>query len=138
MITLVRRRKATTAELMREQQRQARVDAPTLRQFLPAVAQVWVELAFDTDARLVQAPRMFTVYPSAQAHFVYSCPFGDCDGTYDLNEPVFAMLRTQACRATGVLHCIGHKTRRSTQGPHCGLGLTYAVAARYGAEQQAS
>ncbi len=60
MITLVRRRKATTAELMREQQRQARVDAPTLRQFLPAVAQVWVELAFDTDARLVQAPRMFT------------------------------------------------------------------------------
>ncbi len=36
---------------------------------------------------------MFTVYPSAQAHFIYACPIGNCDGTYDLNEAVFGLLR---------------------------------------------
>jgi hypothetical protein len=128
---VVRRRKATPAELRRDQLRQARVDAPTLRQFLPAAAQVGVELTFAVDARLAQAPRMFTVFPPAQAHFVYACPIGNCDGTYDLNEAVFGMLRAHAAAATGVLHCSGHTPRHDGPGPLCGLGVAYAVAVRY-------
>jgi len=135
LMTLLRHRKATPAELRREQLRQARIDAPTLRQFLPAAAQVWVELMFDADTRPAQAPRLFTVYPPAQAHFVYACPFGDCDGTYDLNEAVLGMLRARICQTTGVLHCDGHRARRSGSGPRCGLHVAYAVDVRYGTEQ---
>jgi hypothetical protein len=135
LMSVLRRRKTSPADRRREQLRQARVDAPTLRQFLPAAAQVWVELTFDMDARLAPAPRLFTVYPPAQAHFVYACPFGDCDGTYDLNEAVFAVLRAGTCEATGVLHCMGRKARRSGLGLRCGLGVAYAVTVRYGAEQ---
>lgn len=138
MMRLVRRRKATSAELRLDQLRQARVDAPTLRQFLPDAAQVWVELAFDADVRLAQAARVFTIYPTAQAYFVYACPFGDCDGTYDLNAPVFAMLRAHACQSSGVLQCIGRKARRAAPGPQCGLGMAYAVAVSYAAEQRVS
>jgi hypothetical protein len=128
---LVRRRKATSADIRLDQLRQARVDAPTLRQILPNAAQVWVELAFDADARLAQSARVFKIYPAAQAYFVYSCPFGDCDGVFDLNEPVFAMLRTHTCQATGALHCAGHKPRRADPGLQCGLGMAYAVGVSY-------
>jgi hypothetical protein len=131
MMKLVRRRKATSADIRLDQLRQARVDAPTLRQLLPNAAQVWVELAFDADVRLAQAARVFTIYPAAQAYFVYSCPFGDCDGMFDLNEPVFAMLRAHTCQARGVLHCVGRKARRADPGPQCGLGMAYAVGVSY-------
>jgi hypothetical protein len=135
---LVRRRRATSADIRLDQLRQARAAAPTLRQFLPDAAQVWVELAFDADIRLAQAARVFTIYPSAQAHFVYSCPFGDCDGTFDLNEAVFAMLRTHTCQSRGALQCVGHKARRADPGPRCGLGMAYAVAVSYDPGQQAA
>lgn len=128
---LLRPRKATPAELRRDGLRKARVDAPTLRDLLPAATQVHVEIKFDGDARLADAPRTFTIYPPAQAHFVYTCPFGDCDGTHDLNEEVFGMLATGTCQITGVRHCIGHRASRSGPGPQCGLGMTYAVTVRY-------
>jgi hypothetical protein len=133
MMKLARRRKATTAELKRDQLRQARDDAPTLRQLLPDASQVWIKLAFDADVRLVPAPRMFTVYPSAQAHFVYPCPFGDCDGSYDLNSAVFAMLLEHTCQVSGSLQCTGHKARRAALGPTCGLGAAYSAGVRYDA-----
>jgi hypothetical protein len=138
MMKLVRRRQATSTELRLEQLRRARVDAPTLRQFLPDASQVWVELAFDADARLAQAARVFTIFPTAQAHFVYACPFGDCDGTYDLNESVFALLRAHAHQSSGVLQCIGRRARRAAPGPQCGLGMAYAVAVSYDAQLRAS
>jgi hypothetical protein len=133
---LARRKKPSSAELRLDQLRQARIDAPTLRQFLPDAAQVWVELAFDADVRLAQPARVFTIYPAAQAYFVYACPFGDCDGTYDLNEPVFAMLRAHSSQSSGALQCVGHKARRADPGPQCGLGMAYAVAVSYGPEQR--
>ena len=135
---LVRRRKATSAEIRLDQLRLARVGAPTLRELLPNAAQVWVELAFDADVRLAQAARVFTIFPAAQAYFVYACPFGDCDGMFDLNEPVFAMLRAHSCQTTGALHCGGHKSRRADPGPPCGLGMSYAVAVSYGPGQRAA
>lgn len=135
---LARRKKASSAELRLDQLRQARIDAPTLRQFLPEAAQVWVELAFDADARLAQPARVFTIYPAAQAYFVYACPFGDCDGTYDLNEPVFAMLRAHSCQSSGALQCVGHKSRLAAPGPQCGLGMAYAVGVSYEPVQRAS
>jgi len=131
----LRRRKATPAELRREQLRQARVDAPTLQQLLPTAAQVRVELTFDADVRLADAPCQFTIYPPAQAHFVYACPFGDCNGTYDLNPAFLDMLNTGMCRATGALHCNGRRAHRGGPGPRCGLGVTYSLVVRYAAEQ---
>jgi hypothetical protein len=130
-MTLSRRRKATPAGLRLDRLRQARVNAPTLREFLPAATQVLVELTFAGDARLAQGSHAFTVFPPAQAHFVYACAFGDCDGTFDLNDRILGMLREQSCRSTDVLHCAGHRTRREGPGLQCGLSVAYAVTVGY-------
>ncbi len=111
--------------------RRARADAPTLREYVPAASLVRVELSFSTDARLVPAPQQFTVYPPASAHFVYACPFGDCDGIYDLNEDVLDLLGRKSSRLAGVRHCGGHRARRYGPGPQCGLNLQFAVLACY-------
>lgn len=130
-MTLSRRRKATPAVLRQDRLRHARFNAPTLREFLPAATQVLVELTFVGDAHLAQDSRAYTVFPPAQAHFVYACPFGDCDGTYDLNEKIFAMLREERCRSTGMLHCAGHRTSQAGSGQECGLGAAYMVTVGY-------
>jgi len=46
---MLRRRRPTPAELRQDVLRQARLDAPTLREFLPAAARIWVALTFDTS-----------------------------------------------------------------------------------------
>lgn len=135
---LSRRRKANSAEDRREQLRHARTSAPTLRDSSSAAEQVWVELVFDAHSHLAPAPHVFTVFPPAQAHFVYACPFGDCDGTYDLNEQVFGLLRTRMCQTKGVLVCSGHRSSGGASGSPCGQGVAYAVSVRYGAEEPAS
>lgn len=131
----LRRKKPDRDELRRDEQRQARLDAPTLRALLPAAAQVSVELTFEVDAQLAHAPFTSTVFPPARAHFVYGCPFGDCDGTYDLDAEIFGMLRAGVCLATGEQHCCGHRARRHGLGPRCGLGLTYAITVQYQAQR---
>ena len=127
----LRRRKVSPDELRRSRQRKARIDAPTLHALLPAATQVCVELTFEVDTHLVHAPITSTIYPSAQAHFLYVCPFGNCDGTYDLDAEIFGMLRAGLCRATGAQRCGGHRARRSGSGPRCGLGVTYTVTVHY-------
>lgn len=131
---LSRRRKTNSAADRQDQLRRARMGAPTLRDSSPAATEVRVELRFDSDTRLAPAPQQLTVFPPAQAHFVYSCPFGDCDGTFDLNEKIFGMLRAQARQATGVLHCEGHRPPGGEAATRCGLGVTYVVKVGYGAE----
>src|SRR4029453_10604695 len=98
---LSRRRKATPAGLRLDRLRHARVNAPTLRELLPAATQVLVELTFIRDAPLAHGSHALPVFPAAQAPFISACPYGDCDGTYDLNEKIFAMLREESRRSTG-------------------------------------
>lgn len=72
-------RKATVSG-RRDALRQARAVAPTLRVACPQAALVYVELAFQEASGPAHTPQAFSVYPPAKAHFVYACPFGDCDG----------------------------------------------------------
>jgi hypothetical protein len=130
-MTVSRRWKASPAARRTDQLRQARAAAPTLRTLQPTATQVALQLTFAEDARLVHAPRTFTVYPAAQAHFVYACAFGDCDGMHDLDTEIFDMLRVGTCQIAGVRLCVGQMARRSGHGPRCGLGLAYAVTVGY-------
>ncbi|MEO8314254.1 MAG: hypothetical protein ABI645_05610 [Pseudomonadota bacterium] len=125
------RRKVTPAMERLERLRKARVGAPTLRASAPNATHVGVELRFDADTYLEPAPQVFTIFPTAQAHFVYACPFGDCDGTYDLNDTVFGLLREEACQMADVLRCTGHRSHGGGAGTACGLGMAYAVIVHY-------
>lgn len=125
-----RRRKLTALELQRTRLRKARADAPTIGQSMPEAAQVRVGLVFAGISPPAPASRTYTAYPAAQAHFVYPCPLGDCDGNYDLNDEVMGMLRGGASHAAGTLPCTGHRAHSESR-PCCGLDVAYTVVIRY-------
>lgn len=124
-------RKPTVAQRRRAQLQQARLSAPKLCECMPTAQEVRVDLSFDAHERLSHAHCQFVTYPPAQAHFVYACPFGDCDGVYDLNAVVFAMLESHSDRATGVLVCVGNRAQQHPPGTTCGLRASYVVTVNY-------
>ena len=115
----------------REELRKARVAAPKLREACPNVALVRVELAFQTDAQPAHAPQAFSIYPPAKAHFVYACPFGSCDGSYDLNEITFSALQAGKRNMRGTLTCAGHRLRHGKAASPCELTATYLITVRH-------
>src|SRR5882724_405404 len=102
-----RNRKVAAPWDRRDELRKARAAAPTLRKAWPDAALVWVEINFQSSEQLAHAPQTFSIYPPAKAHFSYLCPFGDCNGMYDLNEAALDALRAGK-PAAGTLRCTGH------------------------------
>jgi hypothetical protein len=132
-------RKVTAAPLdRRDELRKARAAAPTLRVACPDAALVRVELEFHADPQLAHAPQAFSVYPPAKAHFVYACPFGDCDGLYDLNEIAFGTLQAGKRKTRGTLTCTGHRSRNGKSDDACDLALSYSITVRHDEESRAN
>src|SRR5687768_6020590 len=123
-------RKAASPSDRRDELRHARAAAPTLRTVSPEAAVVRVELAFQEDSGLAHAPQAFSIYPPAKAHFVYPCPFGDCDGVYDLNEIALGTLRAGKAKSGGTLTCSGHRWRNGKADSPCELAATYSIVVR--------
>jgi hypothetical protein len=120
----------TAASSRRDELRQARAAAQALRIACPHAAVVHVELAFQELSGLSHTPQAFSVYPPAKAHFVYACPFGDCDGVYDLNEVALAALKSGQRRARGTLTCTGHRSGRGSSNELCDLAVKYSIVVR--------
>lgn len=115
----------------REELRKARASAPTLRTACPDATVVRVELEFQSDPLLAHAPQAFSLYPAAKAHFAYACPFGGCDGVYDLNAVAFETLQAGKRKARGTLTCSGHRFRSGTVENVCELALKYSITVRH-------
>jgi hypothetical protein len=92
---------------------------------------VRVELAFGKDLALDHAPQAFSIYPPARAHFVYACPFGNCDGAFDLNAIAFDALAAGERRVRGALTCAGHRTRDGRSHAACELTVRYSIIVRH-------
>jgi hypothetical protein len=103
-----------------------------LRMACPEAELVRVELEFQADPLLAHAPQAFSLYPAAKAHFAYACPFGDCDGVYDLNSIAFEALRARKPKARGTLTCNGHRSRTGKVDEACELTLRYSITVRHG------
>jgi hypothetical protein len=130
-------RKAATPSSRRDELRLARAAAPTLRVVSPDVALVRVELAFHEASGLAHAPQAFSIYPPAKAHFVYACPFGDCDGVYDLQEIALGTLGSDKRRTRGALTCGGHRSRNGKSQVACELAATYSIVVLHGSDEAA-
>ena len=132
---LLPKRKAAPPADRRDVLRKARAAAPTLSTACPAATVVRVELAFAADSQPAHAAQAFSIYPPAKAHFVYACPFGDCDGAYDLNTVAFGALEAGKRKARGTLTCNGHRSRKGESGSPCGLAATYSITVRLEKEE---
>jgi hypothetical protein len=125
---LSRHKKATPIADPRDERRKARAAASTLRVACPEAALVRVELSFQPDSQLAHARQTFHIYPPAKAHFIYVCPFGDCDGVYDLNGVAFTTLQAGRVATRGTLTCPGHRPRYRSAGRPCELVVTYSIS----------
>jgi len=109
-----------------------RAAAPPLRELSPHATHVIVRLQFRSDETLTHADQSIVLYPSARAYFGFPCPYGDCDGIYDLTRAAQLALTSWSPQPSGILECSGTRARHRLLGP-CGLRLSYTVTAEHGA-----
>lgn len=127
MVRLSRNTKVAAHGDRRDELKKQRAAAATLRSACPDAASVRVALAFPTETGEAHVPQIFSLFPPAKAHFVYACPYGDCDGLFDLQAIGAEALREQK-RARGTLKCTGSRRSHNTGGRPCELQLSYAIS----------
>jgi hypothetical protein len=127
---LLPNKKAAPSWTRRDELRKARAAAPILRLACPEASVVRVDLEFQEDPRLAHAPQTLSLYPPAKAFFAYECPFGDCDGVYDLNELVWETLKAGRYTIHGRVTCNGHRAGNGAGGGVCQLALSYLIKVR--------
>ena len=118
-------------EHRREQSRRRRAAAPALGSLFPAVGQVSVQLRFLDEVEHSPVAQLHMVYPPAPAYFEFPCPYGDCDGAFDLNEIARELLRESLQSAEGTLVCPGSRTGAALTRQPCSLRAAYRITARY-------
>lgn len=113
--------------LTRERQRRDRAAMPALRVRFPKISTLKIEFVFRDRNPFTPAPQTTVLHPPATAYFVFPCPYMDCDGEFDLSEPVAGAAKTdEPC--DGHVKCNGH--RRLDAGPvPCELTLEYSIEA---------
>jgi hypothetical protein len=123
-------KRAIPSSTRRDELRRARAAAPILRLACPEASVVRVNLEFQKNPLLAHAPQTLSLYPPAKAFFAYECPFGDCDGVYDLNELVWETLKTGRYTMDGRVTCNGHRAGNGVDGSVCQLALSYLIKVR--------
>lgn len=114
-----------------ERLRSGRAAARSLREVFPAVTRVTVHLKFQADEAPSHADQSFVLYPGARAYFGFACPYGDCDGIFDLTAAANSTLQQRLSQASGTLECRGSRSRHRQPGQPCGLQLSYTVTAEH-------
>jgi len=110
-----------------ERLRKGRATAALLREVCPRATHIAVLLQFDAPSH---ADQSFVLYPGARAYFGFPCPYGDCDGIYDLSHAAQSILLGTALQATGTLECGGVRSRHRIPRQTCGLQVSYIVNAQ--------
>lgn len=96
---------------------------------------VRVELGFEMNLPSKPARQAFSILPSARAHFVYACPFGNCDGAFNLNDIALGALQAGKASMKGSLTCSGTRARHGKSYGACELAVTYSLIIRRSSER---
>ncbi len=132
------RQKVSSFREREERLRKGRDAAQTLRAAFPNAATVNVQLRFLPATAPLHAAQSFMLYPAARAYFSYPCPYGDCDGIYDLSAPAHQALGRKAAAVSGTLECAGVRSRDGLQRQPCGLRVSYTISAQQEAAHAAT
>jgi len=96
-----------------------------------SVEHIRVELRFAASASSVPAAQRHALYPPAPAYFEFACPFGDCDGAFDLNGVASPLLMNSNPQANGTIQCSGSRTCSGMTRQPCNLRADYWITAQY-------
>jgi hypothetical protein len=114
-----------------ERFRRLRAEAPALRSACPSATRVNVELEFLPGTQPPHASQSFTLYPAASALFLYPCPYGDCNGIYDLTAEATRTLVREKASVAGTVTCSGSRSRDGQPQQPCGLDVHYTISVRH-------
>lgn len=115
----------------RESMRRRRAAAGTLRSLYPSVRLIRLELSFETASGWTPADLTHALYPPAPAYFHFECPFGDCDGAFDIQAVVAALVDAGGHAASGSQSCTGSRAAPALQRQPCGLVAHHRVTVCY-------
>lgn len=127
---LVPRQKPSVSRERRERLRKGYDAAQTLRSAFMDAAPVRVHLEFLPVTAPPHAAQSFVMYPAARAFFEYPCPYGDCDGIYELGAAAAQALAPDSPGVSGTVECCGLRSRDGLPRQPCGLRMTYTITAR--------
>jgi len=116
----------TGRRAVRDRQARERTAASPLRARYPTLVSLQLGFEFSDSSEFLPSPQVTVFHPPARAYFRFVCPYGDCDGEFDLADPIATMLNARESRAHGQLHCAG--TRHG--GVSCTLHLDYSLLAQ--------
>jgi len=111
----------------RERMRLDRAAARVVCVALPAVQELRLELEFSGAGTNVPAGQAHVLHPPARAFFIFQCPYGDCDGRFDLTDAVDVALSSPEHQTIGTLECAGLRARDYLSKQTCALHLRYAI-----------
>ncbi len=117
----------------RDQLVKERTRAGSLRQAFPQIEQLRIELSFSDARGRAHSPQVHTLYPAARAFFRFACTCTDCDGDYDLDSAVTALLKSTSKgtrSARGTLVCDGRRRDLPRDGPTCSIRIDYQLTSR--------
>ncbi|HEY1891482.1 MAG TPA: hypothetical protein VGG63_13800 [Steroidobacteraceae bacterium] len=117
-------RQERSSQLRRDQEA-----APKLHAMFPAVEQLRIELSFEGGGSSTPVPQSRTLHPPARAYFSFPCPYGDCDGRFELGAAVQAAVEDPSHRLEGVLECGGSRASDFASKPQCQLRLHFTLTA---------
>lgn len=116
---------------MRERQKRARNATQALRDRYPQFASLRFDFDFTDTTPFTPAPQTTVLHPPARTYFFFPCPFTDCDGEFDLSEPVAVLARDGEPRAHGHLNCGGQRSRDQTRSQPCTLVVAYEIVPEF-------
>lgn len=133
---LASRKTASVSEQRRNNLQLERARAVAVRDMYPALAQLQISLVFGDGGLRTPSPQSHTFFPPARAFFRFTCPCAECDGDFDLREPVNELVtspsrsrRGAARQAKGRLSCEGVRLRDRVGSRPCPMKLEYELAA---------
>lgn len=115
----------------RESMRRRRAAAGALRELYPAVRVVRLELRFESASGWTPAGLAHALYPSAPAYFHFECPFGDCDGAFDIAASVATVVASGEHVVSGSQSCTGSRAAPNLQRQPCGLVAHHRITVCY-------
>ena len=116
--------RAAGREAMRERQRRGRTAAPAMRARYPSLNSLQVDFDFSDQGEFLPSPQVTVFHPPAPAYFCFACPYGDCDGEFDLTKSVDLAVSSREPQASGQIRCVGTRHR----GTACTLCLEYSIS----------
>ncbi len=133
---LASRKTISVSEQRRNNLQLERARAVAVRDMYPALGQLQVSLVFNDGSLRTPSPQSHTFFPAARAFFRFTCPCAECDGNFDLREPVSELVtslsrsRRGAARQTkGRLSCEGVRLRDRVGSRPCPMKLEYELTA---------